>query len=232
MVGFLFVYFLSYNIDMKQIPILQPKTDKLGIELLNKANQYKDTLSVMRYGGTWMPITFDKVDFIDCGKVISHRIAVSDNNKYEDKTDTHLDILQPAEDENRVERKSSIAQYKDFFSVMKQNQWLPISYDVVDYVYCDGIKSHRAIVTDKNFIGYHFPVQECTFFTDQYVVSDHKETVLKQLPHWFGEGFYTSEENNLAFTNADNGSLGERNLIHAKIGLDYIVATRTLKGVE
>lgn len=142
-----------------------------------------------------------------------------------------IPILEPTTN-TQVERKTSNYQHKNFLSVMKRNSWVPISFDVLDYIDCDKIVSHKAIVTDREFIGYHFPVKECRYYIDQYVVSDDQDTVLEQLDEWFGAGFYEKFVDKDVIVNADNGSLGTRNEIDLKVGLDYVTAKKTLKAEE
>ena len=48
-----------------------------------------------------------------------------------------------ASDDIQVYRKSSIDQHKNKFSVYRKGGWLPISYDVLDDVTCEGLVSHR-----------------------------------------------------------------------------------------
>lgn len=139
-----------------------------------------------------------------------------------------IPILEPVMD-SQVERKSSNYQYKGFLSVLKRNSWVPISFDVLDYIDCNKVVSHKAIVTDKEFIGYHYPVKECKYYIDQYVVSDSQKTTLKALDEWFGAGFYEAFEDKRVIVNADNGSLGQRNELNLKVGLDYVTAKKTLK---
>lgn len=45
----------------------------------SSTSQYKDhTLSVYK-AGRYVPISFDKIDYIDCDKVVSHRVIVTDS---------------------------------------------------------------------------------------------------------------------------------------------------------
>lgn len=142
-----------------------------------------------------------------------------------------IPILQ-SEDNPDVFKHSSISQHKNKFSVYTNGQWLPISYDVIDFIDCERIESHRAIVTDKDDIGYNFPTKKCCYYTDEYVYHDNNGTELRELPHWFGEGFYEASINEQDFINSDNGSLGVRNKYTLTTGLDYALATKTLDPAE
>ena len=137
-----------------------------------------------------------------------------------------------ANEDRQVERKSSIAQHRSTFSVVKKGEWIPISFDVLDYIDCDTARSHKAIVTDDpNTIGYNFPVAECKYYTDEYVFYNHRNKELRQLPHWFGEGFGEVFIDSLAFLNSDTNSLGVRNEYRLRTGLDYYLAKENLPAV-
>lgn len=115
---------------------------------------------------------------------------------------------------------------------MKKGEWLPISYDVLDYITCKKAASHKAIVTDGDDIAFDFDVSTCTFYTDQYVYHDKNKTEIRALPHWFGEGFYRAHIDSKAFINTDYESLGVRNRYDLRIGLSYALADETLKAIE
>lgn len=115
---------------------------------------------------------------------------------------------------------------------MKRGAWVPLSFDVIDYIDCDKITTHEAIATDQEFIGYHYPVKECKYYIDQYLVSDSQKTVLKPLDEWFGAGFYEAFEDKQVISNSDTNSLGVRNQINLRVGLDYVQAKKTLKAEE
>lgn len=139
-----------------------------------------------------------------------------------------MEILYNADD-RRIERKSSINQHKHKFSVYAQGGWLPVSYDVIESVGCEGIKSHKAILSlDEKDLGYIYPVATCTKYTNKYIFSDNQKTELRELPEWFGAGLYEAFVDEHVFTNADSGALGEANKIHYKVGLDYYRAKTIL----
>lgn len=135
-------------------------------------------------------------------------------------------------DEYDIKRYSSIDQYGAFLSVKKGGVNIPLRFDKLDWINCDGIKTHPVIISDGTDIGYNFPVREYTYFTDNYLVMDRKEVVVKQLPEWFGKGWYEKALNEKVFTNADNGSLGNRDKVTLRVGLDYILADDTLDSAD
>lgn len=142
-----------------------------------------------------------------------------------------MQILEPV-DNPQVRYYSSISQHSNKLHVVKGGELVPISYDVLDYIECDKVHSHRAIVAHGEDIGYNYDVKECCFYTDQYIYHDNQRTELRTLPHWFGEGFYEVANNEFDFINADNGSLGERNKYTLRIGTRYAKADKTLKAVD
>lgn len=139
-----------------------------------------------------------------------------------------MDVLLSSED-RQVERKSSIDQYKNKLSVYSQGAWLPISYDVLDGVTCEGLRHHRAIVTDdKTDLGYNYQISECKRYTAKYLFHDTQTTELRELPEWFGAGLYDHFINGQSFTNADNGAVGTFSLVHYRVGTDYYKAKESL----
>lgn len=139
-------------------------------------------------------------------------------------------IKEPVE-EIRVERKSSIYQHRHMLAVRRGDEWVPIQYDVLDGVGCDCIQTHPAVLTDKPYIGYNFPVGECRYVSQLFVTGEQKGTELKVLPDFYGAGFYESAYDREVFVNACNGALGEKNDTTLRIGLDYCLAKKTLDPV-
>lgn len=131
-----------------------------------------------------------------------------------DQTDTH--------------RHSSINQYGAFLSVKKGGVNIPLRFDSLDWINCEGIKTHPVIISDGNDIGYNFPVGHYTYFTDTYLIMDRKEVVVKELPKWYGEGWYEKALNEKVFTNLDGASLGMRNRVDLRIGKDYVLTDKIL----
>ena len=135
-------------------------------------------------------------------------------------------------DAPQVEKKSSITQHKGKFSIVSQGEYIPISYDVLETIGCDGAKTHRAVLSlDPDDIGYTYPVAECRLVENNWVYYDEQGLVTKKLPAWFGSGEYQSFNDFLAFVNADNGALGVRNDIELRVGLDYYQAKKTLPAI-
>lgn len=138
-----------------------------------------------------------------------------------------VDYLNDA-DEANIHRHSSANQYGNFLAVQKGGVNIPLRFDSLDWINCEGIKTHPVIVSDGNDIGYHFPVGHYTYFTDTYLIMDRNEVVVKQLPKWFGDGWYEQYLNEKTFTNFDGCSLGERNRVDLRIGLEYVLADEIL----
>ena len=142
-----------------------------------------------------------------------------------------VDYLNDA-DEANVHRHSSANQYGNFLAVQKGGVNIPLRFDSLDWINCEGIKTHPVIVSDGDDIGYHFPIGHYTYFTDTYLIMDRNEVVVKQLPKWFGDGWYEQYLNEKTFTNFDGCSLGERNRVDLTIGLDYILADDILDSAD
>jgi hypothetical protein len=132
---------------------------------------------------------------------------------------------------------SSISQEKHTLSVMKRGEWVPISFDSLDYIKCNetdgvcgGLKavSHCAIVTDKPDIGYKYKVGDCKYLSKVVLTSDHFGVVTKALPAWMGEGTYEAYESNRAFVNSDCASLGIIQETNLRVGTAYALARHTL----
>lgn len=131
-------------------------------------------------------------------------------------------------DENNIHRHSSVDQYGAFLSVKKGGVNIPLRFDSLDWINCEGIKTHPIIVSDGTDLGFNFPVGHYTYFTDTYLVMDRKEVVAKRLPKWYGEGWFEKALDEKVFTNFDDGSLGMRNRVDLRIGLDYVAADEVL----
>lgn len=138
-----------------------------------------------------------------------------------------MELLLPDE-KHELERKSSISQFEGFLAVRKGSEWCPIAYDVLDAVRCNKVESHKAIITRKPYIGYAFPVQECRYLSDSYVLGEDKGIELVPLPEQFGVGFYESAYDRKFFVNGENGSLGVHNDITLRVGQDYVLANDSL----
>lgn len=140
-----------------------------------------------------------------------------------------MSVLEPDE-QPEVFYHSSISQHKNKLSVMQRGEWVPISFDVLDWINCEtGIKSHRAVVTDGDDIGFDFPVGSETLLSDTYLTGDYEGIVTKELPAWFGTGEYQEYVLARDYVNSDCGSLGHRTAQTYRIGLNYALATKTLE---
>ena len=225
--------------------ILEPD-ESPELALLSISAQNKGGLSVLR-GGEWAQISFDQIDYIDCNRIKSHRaIAKDDSLNWEgydahkwtlpkqgvlapdDAADCRMNILEPDE-KPEVFYHSSISQHKDKLSVLGGGEWLPISYDEIDYIDCNRIHSHRAIVTDAHDIGFEFQVNEWVFYSDTYLTHDQFGVIKEKLSPWFGEGEFEKYIYNNSFINFDDSSLGHVNKEKFRIGLSYALAEKTLE---
>lgn len=135
-------------------------------------------------------------------------------------------------DRVRVERKSSIYQFRHMLAVRKGDEWVPISFDVLDGFLCGKTLTHKAVLTDKPYIGYAYPVEECTYISDIYLRSQQKGTEKVKLPDWFGAGFYDKAYDRNILVNSANGALGVQNETTLRVGLDYCLAKKTLAPVK
>ena len=121
-----------------------------------------------------------------------------------------------SDDDSTVKYHSSISQHKNKLSVMQRGEWVPISYDVLDWINCeDGVKSHRAIVTDGDDIGFNFDVGT--------------EHVLSEMYALYNYGVDEHDFALCAYVKDDKGLFGECNNKCLRIGLNYALADDTLK---
>lgn len=138
-----------------------------------------------------------------------------------------MKILQNADD-RRIKLKSSIDQFDSFLSIYKQGGQIPIAFDVIESITCDGIKSHKAIFTfDPKFKGYIYPVGHCTKTKIQYLLTDERGVVADTLPEC-GDTSYQKYVDRKVIVNADNEAVGVANVINYRVGLDYYEAEDTL----
>lgn len=142
-----------------------------------------------------------------------------------------MPFLEPVEKPD-VKYHSSISQHSNKLYVVKGGEYVPISFDTLDYIDCGKVYSHKSVVTDGDDIGYNYEVGNRRFISDTYVSVDRKGIEKYALPKWFGEGFYSKVVDEQVFTNFDNGSLGNRNIYDLRIGLSYAAADKTLEPTE
>lgn len=131
--------------------------------------------------------------------------------------------------DSTVKRHSSANQFASCpLTVMKGGIPTPVTFDMVDYISCNRVVSHRAMLAEENNIGYNFPMMFTRKATDVYAVYDKAGVVVKQLPAWAGEGFYKEVETGKSLLTGDTNALGVHNVEHLRIGLDYVLAEQTL----
>lgn len=133
-------------------------------------------------------------------------------------------------DSPTVRYKSSISQHRNTLCVMKRGEWLPISYDVLDFIDCECVASHKAYMSDGADAEWQYPVGECKIYNTEYVFHDEYGSELRPLPEWFGAGMYLAALRKNAFINSDTEALGICTETRLRIGLNYAVADKTLPG--
>lgn len=154
--------------------------------------------------------------------------ALADDTLAPDDAAT-MPVLEPDE-KPEVFYHSSISQHENKLSVMQRGEWVPISFDVLDYINCEtGIGTHRAIVTDGDDIGFNFPVGTERLLSDTYLTGDFQGLVTEELPAWFGTGEYQKFVTARDYVNSDCESLGHRTSQDLRIGLNYALAKKTLE---
>lgn len=135
-----------------------------------------------------------------------------------------------ATNDSKLERLSSIDQYKSFLSVYSQGGGLPVSYDVIDGIGCHGIKSHKTLLELlDDELGYNFPERYCYRPEDSFLISDRLADEQKPLPDCQGDGFYETHTDEKVITNGDNGALGAHHRGKERVGLDYYRTRDILK---
>lgn len=136
----------------------------------------------------------------------------------------------PIADEHRTATKSSISQARDKKLSLSNGigQFVPIVFDNLDYIDCDKVVSHKVMVSDSDELAFDYPVRECTYFADKYVYVDEKGTELKELPEWFGAGFYRASVDRNNFVNFDDQAFGTRDADTLQTGLHYVEASSTI----
>lgn len=204
-------------------------------------SQFKDFLSVDN-GVEKVPIEYDKINYINCNKVDSDSAIVDiASNGYVYPSGSLVraktgingeDMDAPSilynEDRSGVRAHSSIDQFSTFLSAEVGGVSVPIEFDIIDYIDCGKVVSHPAIVDNGKNIGYIFSDGIHEYITDEYPLTDHTEDVLKELPEWFGDGFYQDHDEYEAITNFDGSSLGTRNVNRIRVGQNYYLADEIL----
>lgn len=150
-----------------------------------------------------------------------------------------MQILFPDE-KARVKVHSSIDQYSKFIATYERGGWTPIEFDHLDYIECIGceggdkykVVTHPIIIEFDDKIGYHFPIGECGFTTDEYPMFDQDRVELESLPECMGDGFYKTYKGGKEIVNFDDAGLGVRNNFRLKIGQDYYLANELLPADE
>lgn len=144
------------------------------------------------------------------------------------------EVLLPNENP-QVHRKSSIDQFRGFLGVWKQGGIAPIKFDMLDGITCDTIKTHPVILDlSGKSLGYIYPEAHCHYISDTFITATKQGVETAILPKIFGgDGetyeYYTSKD---AFINFSDASLGVRNNITLRTGLEYVEASETLPSVD
>lgn len=145
-----------------------------------------------------------------------------------------LPILEPSPDNTTVERSSTATEGKHYLSVLERGVYVPIVWDeVVDFSCAGGARTKTYALSLGDALAQDYPVQECTYTEDKYVLNNVKETELHALPpEMGGDGklFYEKKVDKQTFINSANGSLGQRNVTTLRKGLDYVRGAKVLTG--
>lgn len=215
--------------------------DDNQVELGSSVTQFNKFLSVDN-GERSIPLEYDEINYISCDKVDSSPAIINidaDNFIYPDghvvtaKTKLQGDdgdtmSILMHDDTNSVKQYSSIDQFSTFLSDYRGGVNVPIEFDAIDYIDCGKVVSHPVIVDNGRNIGYIFSDGAHEYITDEYPLTDRSEDVLKELPEWFGDGFYQDHEDYQAITNFDDSSLGTRNVNRLRVGQHYYLADEIL----
>lgn len=143
-----------------------------------------------------------------------------------------IPILFAVPDDHVVDRKSSISQHTDKLGHWKKGQFLPLVFDKLDYIDCDRIVSHKSTLSNGTDIGFDYPTGSCTIYSNNYLYGDIRETIVKVLPSWYGNGFYESFLDKFTMINSSSSSLGLACRQQLAVGLDYVKCKTVLDPVE
>ena len=208
----------------------------------SSVNQFNHYLSVDN-GARYVPIEFDQINFINCGKVDSSPVILDIGSSGFLYPDGHLvqaeTILQGEdgekqeilyhEDPDTVHVYSSIDQFANFLSAKVGGVSVPIEFDQIDFIDCGKVVSHPVIIDTGNKVGYIFEDGEFIQTNTEYPMFHQEETVLKELPENFGNGFYEAYENYEGVVNFDDGTaLGTQNKDKLRVGQHYYLADEFL----
>ena len=144
--------------------------DNAQVEVASSVDQYKGFFSA-EVGGVKVPLEYDSIDFISCGQVAStpsilmisgdvykypegHLVRAKEKIEGEDASSIEIGIH---EDDNQVELKSSVDQYKGFFSAEVGGVKRPIEYDNINFINCDEVNSSASIIDVSDEAGYRKP---------------------------------------------------------------------------
>lgn len=143
----------------------------------------------------------------------------------------NLRQIVPISDDS-VERKSSIYQHSDLLSVMKHGEWCPILFDKVDGIHCGKLLKHKVAIRLRGNRNYTYPVGTQQYIKNTYFITQKDKTELRELPEYYGTGFYETHERKNMFTNIGKEAFGLKQTKTLRVGKDYIEATKTLKAIE
>lgn len=135
--------------------------DESTIEVNSSVEQFNDYFTVS-VGGVRVPVEFDQIDYIDCGKVVSHPVIVDIDDQYGflypnghrviskegALTGDDADDMEVAfhSDDIQVEYKSSADQFRGFMSGRLGGLDAPIEFDQINYIDCNTVNSDKVIV--------------------------------------------------------------------------------------
>lgn len=135
------------------------------------------------------------------------------------------DFLEIADERRTSTRGSNSQTRKGVLGVHNgAGQFLPIVWDNLDYIDCGVPHTHPIIISYDDQDAYTYPVGHCTYTSDKYVYFDDQGEEVRELPEWFGAGFYKAYVDRNIFVNFDDAALGTRNTTEVQVGLSYVEA--------
>lgn len=212
------------------------------VEYSSSVNQFSQFLSIDN-GERYVPLEFDQINFIDCGKVDSNPVIIDLGSSGFIYPEGHLvkakevingedsDALSILmhDDNDTVHARSSIDQFAGFLSVKRGGVSIPLEFDQIDYIDCGKVVSHPVIMDIEGGVGYLYDNGEVTQTETEYPTFHREETVLKELEPEFGNGFYEAHEEYESITNFDDGSaLGTQNKTTLQVGQHCYMADEFL----
>ena len=84
----------------------------------------------------------------------------------------------------------------------------------------------------RDYKGFVYPIAHCSKEKIQYLLTDQRGVIEKELPECQGKGTYQQYVDRQLLTNADNEALGVSNRVTYRVGLDFYTCINDLPAVE